>query len=320
MKAAIWARVSGDTQNASNQLYELRQWAQARGLEIAAEFVTEDSAWTKKNGNGMKGAEFDVRRNDMLEGARLGKYEVVLCWGLDRLSRRGAEDMLSYVRRLTDTGCRLWSLKDPWAESTADPMTRELLFSVFATIARFESERRSERIKAGIERRRREGKPIGGATTRKGHGKGSRHSGERKSAAWTDARRAALVQRNKERAAARRRVSEKREKGSEHHNGTSEAHMAASTGPAAALRRSPRLGDVAGVASGGERAKPGTAYMQGRNAVTRESAMEPEPEPEFLTAEWFAKYDPDFRGSTPEEIAFVHMYAAKRDCDRKATQ
>ena len=110
---------------------------------------------------------------------------MVLCWGLDRLSRRGAEDMLSYVRRLTDTGCRLWSLKDPWAESTADPMTRELLFSVFATIARFESERRSERIKAGIERRRREGKPIGGATTRKGHGKGSRHSGERKSAAWT---------------------------------------------------------------------------------------------------------------------------------------
>ena len=209
MKAAIWARVSGDTQNASNQLYELRQWAQARGLEIAAEFVTEDSAWTKKNGNGMKGAEFDVRRNDMLEGARLGKYEVVLCWGLDRLSRRGAEDMLSYVRRLTDTGCRLWSLKDPWAESTADPMTRELLFSVFATIARFESERRSERIKAGIERRRREGKPIGGATTRKGHGKGSRHSGERKSAAWTDAER---WWRNKERAEAGGGLSEKREK------------------------------------------------------------------------------------------------------------
>ena len=205
-RCAVWARVSTSGQSTTNQLYELRQWAQARGLEIAAEFVTEDSAWTKKNGNGMKGAEFDVRRNDMLEGARLGKYEVVLCWGLDRLSRRGAEDMLSYVRRLTDTGCKLWSLKDPWAESTADPMTRELLFSVFATIARFESERRSERIKAGIERRRREGKPIGGATTRKGHGKGSRHSGERKSAAWTPERREQLVARNKERAEARRRA------------------------------------------------------------------------------------------------------------------
>jgi hypothetical protein len=47
-----------------------------------------------------------------------------MCWGIDRLSRRGAEDMLGFVRRLTDTGCELWSLKDQWAESTRDPMIR----------------------------------------------------------------------------------------------------------------------------------------------------------------------------------------------------
>jgi DNA invertase Pin-like site-specific DNA recombinase len=98
----------------------------------------------------------------MLEGARLGRYGLVLTWGIDRLSRRGAEDMLSFVRRLTDTGCRLWSLKNPWAESTADPMTRELLFGAFATIARFESERRSERTRAGIRRRKEvDGLPAG---------------------------------------------------------------------------------------------------------------------------------------------------------------
>ena len=48
------------------------------------------------------------------------------------------------------------------------------------------------------------------------------------------------------------------------------------------------------------------------------TTVAPEPEPEFLTAEWFAKYDPDFRGSTPEEIAFVHMYEAKRAAEEKA--
>ena len=69
--------------------------------------------------------------------------------------------MLRFVRRLIDTGGALWSLKDPWAESTTDPMTRELLFSVFATIARFESERGEQRIRAGLARRKAEGKPVG---------------------------------------------------------------------------------------------------------------------------------------------------------------
>lgn len=160
-KAAIWARVSTSDQRADNQLIELRRWADARGLDIAQEYVTEDSAWTK-TGNGAKGAEFDRQRAALLEGARLGRYSTVLVWGVDRLSRRGAEDMLSFVRRLTDTDCRLWSLKDPWAESTADPMTRELLFGVFATIARFESERRSERIKAGLARKKAAGEKVGG--------------------------------------------------------------------------------------------------------------------------------------------------------------
>jgi putative DNA-invertase from lambdoid prophage Rac len=161
VKAAIWARVSTAEQHTDNQVVALRDWASGRGLDVVREFITEDSAWSAKAGNG-RGAEFDQKRSDLLEGARLGRYHVVLTWGVDRLSRRGAEDMLRYVRRLTDTGCRLWSLKDPWVESTADPMTRELLFSVFATIARFESERRSERIKAGLARRKADGKPVGG--------------------------------------------------------------------------------------------------------------------------------------------------------------
>jgi putative DNA-invertase from lambdoid prophage Rac len=162
VKAAIWARVSTTEQFTENQLMALREWAAARGLEVVQEFVTEDSAWAAKSGTNGKGAEFDRKRSELLEGARLGHYHVVLTWGVDRLSRRGAEDMLSCVRRLTDTGCRLWSLKDPWVESTSDPMIRELLFGVFGTIARFESERRSDRIKAGLARRKAQGLPVGG--------------------------------------------------------------------------------------------------------------------------------------------------------------
>jgi DNA invertase Pin-like site-specific DNA recombinase len=204
-RAAIWARVSTEDQHAANQLGELREWAERRGVEVVAEFITEDSAWSKGNGNGNgngngggKGAEFDRKRRELLEGARLRRFEVVLIWGLDRLSRRGAEDMLGYTRRLAETGCRIWSLKDPWCESLADPMTRELLLAVFATIARFESERRSERTKAGMARAKAEGKRLGGRKA------GAKDKAPRQrdgySAAWTPERRAALAERNRARA------------------------------------------------------------------------------------------------------------------------
>lgn len=158
--AAIWARVSSHDQDADNQLRELRQWAADRGLDVVTEYVTEDSAWA--NGNGAaKGKTFDARRAEMLEAARMGQFQVVLVWSIDRISRRGTVDMMTYVRQLTDTGTELWSLKDPWVESTKDAMTRELLFGVFATLARFESERRSARIKAGLAKRKAAGQPIG---------------------------------------------------------------------------------------------------------------------------------------------------------------
>lgn len=157
-RCAIWVRVSTADQKAANQLPELRAVARARGLDVAAEITTEDSAWQS---SGRKGGEFDTSRATLLNGAQMGEYGTVLVWGLDRLSRRGAEDMMGYVRRLTSTGCRLISIKDPWVESLSDPMVREILLGIFGTLARFESERRSERIRAGLARRKAEGQPVG---------------------------------------------------------------------------------------------------------------------------------------------------------------
>jgi DNA invertase Pin-like site-specific DNA recombinase len=203
-KCAIWARVSTSEQTTSSQLDELRRWAEARGLEVAAEFVTEDSAWTRKS-NGPKGAEFDRKRAELLEGARMGHYSTVLVWAIDRVSRRGAEDMLRFVRHLTDPdhiGCRLWSHEDPWVESLADPMLREMLFSVFATIARFESERRSARTKLAMQR------PDVKANLAKRAPRGKDKASTRRptdgyKSAWTPERKAALVERNRLRAEAK---------------------------------------------------------------------------------------------------------------------
>jgi putative DNA-invertase from lambdoid prophage Rac len=158
-RCAIWARVSTEDQHTENQLAVLRQWAQARGLEVAAEFVTEDSAWAQGGGNG-KGREFGKARAALEDGARLGRYSVVLMWAIDRLSRQGIEDTLGAMRRLYEHGADIWSHQEPWLV-TAEPRMRELLVSFMAWMAEQASARHSERVKAAIARRRAAGLPVG---------------------------------------------------------------------------------------------------------------------------------------------------------------
>jgi DNA invertase Pin-like site-specific DNA recombinase len=88
---------------------------------------------------------------------------------LDRLSREGVAATLGLLRRFHAAGAPVWSLREPWTE-TADPAMAELLTSIYAWMARAESARRSERVRAGLERRRGEGLPVGrqpGAADRK---------------------------------------------------------------------------------------------------------------------------------------------------------
>ncbi len=114
--------------------------------------MTEDSAWASGNGNG-KGAAFDKARTDLINGARLGHYQVVLIWALDRLSRRGIEDTLNVLRRLAEYEADVWSLHEDWLR-TSDPAMRELLVGIFGWMAGQESKRRSERINAGLAKRK----------------------------------------------------------------------------------------------------------------------------------------------------------------------
>jgi putative DNA-invertase from lambdoid prophage Rac len=181
VRCSIWARVSTSDQKTGNQLHELREWARRRGLEVTAEFTTEDSAWADGT-NGVKGKEFDKARADLLNGARLGHYQVCLIWALDRLSRKGIEDTLATLRRLTEHDCTVWSLQQPWVQSMTDPGMREVFIALESWKAQAESTIRSARIKAGMARRKREGKPVGGRVA--GAKDRRKRSGDGYAAAW----------------------------------------------------------------------------------------------------------------------------------------
>jgi putative DNA-invertase from lambdoid prophage Rac len=146
-RCAIWARVSTDEQDTRNQVAELRQWAEHRGLEISAEYILEGtSAWNGKHREQLRLA---------LDEGRAGKFEVLLVWALDRLSREGIEATLSVMRRFSANGVAVWSLRESWTE-TSDPHVRELIAAIMAWVAEAESRRRSERTKAGLARKMRE--------------------------------------------------------------------------------------------------------------------------------------------------------------------
>lgn len=152
-RAASWSRVSTIEQDASNQEPELLALAAARGFRVVTTFRLEgESAYTGSTG-------YRQAVSVLVADARARKFDVLLVWALDRLSREGPLAVLQLVDRLGRLGVQVLSAKEPWSEAPGE--LRELLLAITAWVARQESVRRSERTKAGMARARAEGRRIG---------------------------------------------------------------------------------------------------------------------------------------------------------------
>ena len=93
MKAAIYARVSTDKQETLNQLLQLREYAAKQGWTVVTEYVEEKTASGKK-----RRSEFEA----MMLAASQRKFDVLLFWALDRLSREGAARTLKHLEQLDE--------------------------------------------------------------------------------------------------------------------------------------------------------------------------------------------------------------------------
>ncbi|QQR80952.1 MAG: recombinase family protein [Deltaproteobacteria bacterium] len=151
MKIGIYARISTQDgrQDAENQLTPLRQWAERLGGVVVLEYVDQASG-TKADRQAL---------TQLLADAHLRKFDTVLIWALDRLSREGIARMTSYLERLKLSGVRVLSHQEGWLD-TAGPVS-ELLQAVFAWIAKQERQRISERVQAGLVRAKLKGKRLG---------------------------------------------------------------------------------------------------------------------------------------------------------------
>jgi putative DNA-invertase from lambdoid prophage Rac len=149
-KAAIYCRVSTTDQNPENQRAVLNEWAKQRGFEVVAAYEEEESAWKAGHQKAMA---------RLVNDARKGKFQVVLVWSLDRLSREGALAILSLIHKLSSYGVKVLSYQESWTEAPGE--LGELLYALAGWVARMESQRRSERTKAGLARVVAQGKRLG---------------------------------------------------------------------------------------------------------------------------------------------------------------
>jgi len=165
-QAAIWTRVSTDRQHEDNQIPDLERLCQHRGWEITQRYEIADASAYK--------GEHRHALQRMLDDAHRGEFSVLVIWAVDRLSRQGIEELLRLIRQLRERNVSLVSHQEPWLNGS--DATTDLLAAVAAWVATQESARRSERIRAGLARRRAEGKPMGGAASKRGKDKRPRRT------------------------------------------------------------------------------------------------------------------------------------------------
>ena len=150
VKVAIYARVSTSDkdQNPETQLLALRDFCISQGLDIFHEYVDRASA----NDQARR-----VQWRKLLDDAAKRRFSVVLVFKLDRAFRS--------VKHMHDTlavwelvGANFQSIREQFDTSTA---LGRLLMNLLAALAEFELEMIRERVKAGMDRARRQGVRIG---------------------------------------------------------------------------------------------------------------------------------------------------------------
>jgi len=150
MRVAIYARVSTDKQDNANQLEQLREFANKQNWEIVTEYKDIVSGGKRNR------PQFDA----VMLAASQRKFDLLLFWALDRLSREGIVKTLGYLEQLRTWGCGWRSYTQPFLD-TGNEMTNGIVLSVLAAVAKQERITLSERTKAGLQRARRAGKCLG---------------------------------------------------------------------------------------------------------------------------------------------------------------
>ncbi len=150
-RAAIYARVSTlNGQTPKNQLVKLRKVGETAGWEVVAEF-------TDRGVSGAKGRDKRPAFDRLCKAATRREFEVVMAWSVDRLGR-SLQDLTAFLGDLHASGVDLY-LHQQGVDTTTPG--GKALFQMMGVFSEFERAIMRERVNAGLERARAEGKKLG---------------------------------------------------------------------------------------------------------------------------------------------------------------
>ena len=150
-KAAIYARCSTSDQFPDNQIIALKRLAQKNHDDVIFEFVD----------NGQSGIKRDREQlNVMLSTAQKGRFTTLYVSGIDRLSR-SVKDLIEVVDKLNGYGVRIVFMRETIDTETT---TGRFFLTVLGSLYQMEREIMIERINAGINRAKNQGKHCGRPT------------------------------------------------------------------------------------------------------------------------------------------------------------
>jgi DNA invertase Pin-like site-specific DNA recombinase len=151
LKVALYARVSTSDkeQNPETQLRPLR--GHVRGLDavVVGEFIDHASA------DDLRGRR-EWRR--LLDLAMHHRVDLIVVWKLDR-AFRSVVDGATTLQSLRSAGAGIRSLQEPWIDTTTG--IGEAMYHITIAWAQLERKQLTERVRAGLERARAEGKRLG---------------------------------------------------------------------------------------------------------------------------------------------------------------
>ena len=149
-RAALYARTSTSDkgQDPELQLEDLRRLAEQRGWTVVEEYVDVGVSGTK-----------DARPalDALMDNARRGRLDVVAVWRFDRFAR-STQHLLRALEEFRALGVDFVSQRE--AIDTSTPMGR-MVFTMIAAVAELEAALIRERVQAGVDRARRQGKTLG---------------------------------------------------------------------------------------------------------------------------------------------------------------
>jgi DNA invertase Pin-like site-specific DNA recombinase len=151
MKTGIYGRVSTSDkeQDPETQLMPLRDFCAAQVWEVFKEYVDHAPA---------NDLLHRVKWREMLDDASKRRFDLLLVWRMDR-AFRSVLDAATTLERLRTWGVGLRSYSEPWLDTTSP--FGEALYYITVAYAQLERGILRERVKAGMDRARRQGKRIG---------------------------------------------------------------------------------------------------------------------------------------------------------------